>query len=254
MTEWKNYNFSKRLKTYLNKVENETGRPIKILESQNLGVKGISIGFRYHPHYILIIVNPAVKRSINDFERSVAHEATHGYILHKLGYCRPIFRPETSDKLQQMVHLLFTMVEDLVVNKILQDNGFLPFGSEYIPMLQKEVEVAEKGEQSGETFYHIFTPDYQTEDILMTSRYIIAWGFLHYHSFEKEVQNSIQEFLQKFAHNYPHHYPRAAMVQEIIQKHNIFTAEGQCLAMNKIIGLWGLKNHVTIKKSRNYKR
>ena len=249
MKEWKDFNFSHRLETYLNKVEKETGRPIKILESKNLGVRGISIGFRYHPQYILIILNPSIKRSISDFERSMAHEATHGYILHGLGYCRPIISSETSDKFRQMIHLLFTMLEDLVVNRIIQDNGFLPFGSEYMPMLQKEVEVAEKGEQSGETFYHLFTPDQQTEDILMISRYIIAWGFLNYHSFEKDVQNQIQEFLQKFQHNYPHHYPRAVKVQEIIQKHNIFTAKGQCQTMKEIIELWGLENHLTFHKN-----
>jgi len=247
--EGKKYQFSHQLKTYLQKVEDETGRPIKILESQNLGVKGISVGFRYHPQYILIILNPSIKRSITDFERSIAHEATHGYILHRLRYCRPIFSPEIPDKFRQMTHLLFTMVEDLVVNKIIQDNGFLPFGSEYIPMLQREVEVAEKGEQSGETFYHLFTPDPQTEDILMISRYIIAWGFLNYHSFKKDVQYTIQEFLQKFQHNYPHHYPRAAMVQEIIQKHDIFTAEGQCQVMKEIIALWGLENHVVFERN-----
>jgi hypothetical protein len=251
--ERKNFNFSHRLETYLNKVEKETGRPIKILESQNLGVRGISIGFRYHPQYILIIINPSIKRSKNDFERSIAHEATHGYILHKLGYCRPIFTPETPDKFRQMIHLLFTMVEDLVVNRIIQDKGFLPFGTEYIPMLQKEVEVAEKGEQSGETFYHLFTLDQQTEDILMISRYIIAWGFLNYHSFEKDVQNRIQEFLQKFQHNYPHHYPRAAMVQKIIQKHDIFTVKGHCQAMKEIIELWGLENYVTFQKNSEKK-
>jgi hypothetical protein len=247
--EGKNYQFSHQLKTYLKKVEEETGRPIKILESQNLGVKGISVGFRYHPQNILIIVNPSLKRSISDFERSIAHEATHGYILHKLRYCRPIFSPEIPDKSRQMTHLLFTMVEDLVVNRIIQNNGFLPFGSEYIPMLQKEVEVAEKGEKSGETFYYLFTPDPQTEDILMISRYIIAWGFLNYHSFKKDVQKSIQEFLQKFKHNYLHHYPRAAMVQEIIQKHDIFTAEGQCQAMKEIIAFWGLEDQVIFERN-----
>jgi hypothetical protein len=251
--ENKNYQFSNRLKTYLQKVEDETGRPIKILESQNLGVRGISVGFRYHPQYILIIVNPSVKRSIIDFERSIAHEATHGYILHRLGYCWPLFRPETPDKIQQMVHLLFTMVEDLVVNRIIQDNGFLSFGSEYLPMLQREVDVAEKGEQSGEAFYQLFSPDPQTEDILMISRYIIAWGFLNYHSFKKDVQNLIQEFLQKFQQHYSHHYPRASNVQEIIQKHDIFTAEGQCQAIKEIIELWGLEVYVMFKRNSEKK-
>ena len=251
--EWKNYQFSHHLKTYLQKVEDETGRHIKILESQNLGVRGISVGFRYHPQYILIIINPAVKRSITDFERSIAHEATHGYILHKLGYCRPLFTYETPAKIQQMTHLLFTIVEDLVVNKIIQDNGFLPFGSEYIPMLKREVEVAEKGEQSGERFYHLFSPDPQTEDILMISRYIIAWGFLNYQSFEKDVQDQIQEFLQKFQQHYPHHYPRAKIFQEMIQKHDIFTAKGQCQAMKEIISLWGLENQVMFERNSEKK-
>jgi hypothetical protein len=145
------------------------------------------------------------------------------------------------------------MVEDVVVNRIIQDNGFLSFGSEYLPMLQREVDVAEKGEQSGEAFYQLFSPDPQTEDILMISRYIIAWGFLNYHSFKKDVQNLIQEFLQKFQQHYSHHYPRASNVQEIIQKHDIFTAEGQCQAIKEIIELWGLEVYVMFKRNSEKK-
>ncbi|MEN6329531.1 MAG: hypothetical protein ABFC91_04500 [Methanobacteriaceae archaeon] len=233
------FQISPHLEKYLRVIEEETGLPVKILQRPDLGITGARAAFNYHPEYTVVVLNSSHPRLNEDLERSVAHEATHGYILHKLGYCRAVFTEKASDDVKNKANVLFSLVEDLAVNRIIQASGFPPFGSEYLPMLQKEIEVAQAGELEGEKFYSQFTSDLEFEDIIMVSRYILAWGFLRYYSLPKEVLFILQKFLEVYSKAYPHHYPHAARVKDIILHNDVFTAQGECRAMKEIMELWG---------------
>ncbi len=233
------FKVSSALEKYLRVIEEETGLPVKILQSPDLGITGARAAFNYHPDYTVVVLNSSEPRLSEDLERSVAHEATHGYILHKLGYCRAVFTEKTGDDIKRKASVLFSLVEDLTVNRIIQENGFPPFGSEYLPMLKKEIEVAETGEIEGEKFYRQFTSDLELEDIIMVSRYILAWGFLRYYSLPLKIRFILQKFLEVYSKAYPHHYPHAARVKEIILQNDVFTAQGECRAMQEIMELWG---------------
>ncbi|MDI9437582.1 MAG: hypothetical protein QM405_05880 [Euryarchaeota archaeon] len=238
------FQLSPRLKEYLKVVEEETGMPVKILGRPDLGLTGARAAFNYHPLYTVVVLNSSEPRLSEDLERSVAHEATHGYILHKLGYCRAVFTKNASEDVKMKANLLFSLVEDLVVNRIIQENGFPPFGTEYLPMIKKEIEVASAGENVGEKFYSQFTSDLELEDIIMVSRYILSWGFLRYYPLSREVRLILQEFLEVYSKAYPHHYPHAARVKEIILENDVFTAQGECRAMQEIMRLWGFEGMV----------
>ncbi|MGZ7120116.1 MAG: hypothetical protein ACXVH2_10430, partial [Methanobacterium sp.] len=80
------FQLSSKLKNYLDKIEKETDKEIKILESPHLGLKGMWAGYRYHPHFIIVIIRSGVQKTSEALERSIAHEATHGYILFKNKY------------------------------------------------------------------------------------------------------------------------------------------------------------------------
>jgi len=241
-----NFKFSRKLTDYLKKIELKTGREIKFFESPDLGIKGITAAYNYHPHYIQITLNMENPRSIEDRERSVAHEATHGYIIHKLKFCRPIFLENVDDNYKRDVHLIFTMIEDIIVNKIIQDNGFYPFGHEYLPMVTEEIKIAHKGEEEGEKFYHRFTDNPHLEALLMISRYIIAWGFLRYYHLDTQEEKLIQEFTQTFQKFYIDYYKFCVKIKEIIEEHNIFTANGECSAIQLILQLFKLDERVEL--------
>jgi hypothetical protein len=241
-------NFSSKLKDFLNKIEKETGREIKILESPDLGLAGISAAYRYHPDYIVIVITVGIKRTETDLERSIAHEATHGYLMHKLKFCRPVFHKIADDNYQRDVQLLFTMVDDIVVNKIIEEHGFHPFGSEYLPMVELETRVAVRGEIGGEDFYRRFSDDPRLEAILMVSRYILAWGFLEYFPLEPEEREVIRSFTKTFETYYPHYYSRASEMRDIILKNDVFSAEGQCKAVQEILDLWRMGDLVGIER------
>jgi hypothetical protein len=236
--------FSDNLKRYLDKVENETGMPVKIVTTDDLGIKGTRAAFNYHPEYIIVVLNSKETRLNVDLERSIAHEATHGYLLHKLGFCRAVFTPQTPDIIKKKANVLFSTVEDLVVNRIIQEQGFPPYGTEYILMIEREIMVASQGEDYGEKFYSQITSDLEFEDIIMVSRYILAWGFLKYYNLSNKVKYTLQKFLEVFSKAYPHHYPHAFRVEKIILQNDIFTASGECEAMKQIIKLWGFQDLV----------
>ncbi len=235
-----NFKFSQKLTEYLNKIELITGREIKFFESPDLGINGITAAYNYHSNYIQITLNMENPRSTDDRERSVAHEATHGYLMHKLKFCRPIFHENVDDNYKRDVHLLFTMLEDIVVNKIIQYNGFHPFGHEYLPMVTEEIKIAHKGEEEGEKFYKRFTDNPHLEALLMISRYIIAWGFLKYYHLEPHEEKLILEFTQTFQKYYPDYYKFCVKIEEIIEENNIFIANDECRAIQLILHLFKL--------------
>ncbi len=241
-------NFSSRLTDFMNKIEKETRRDIKIIESPDLGLAGISAAYRYHQDYIVIVITVGIRRTEVDLERSIAHEAAHGYLMHKLKFCRPVFNKKADDNYQRDVQLLFTMVDDIVVNKIIEENGFHPFGSEYLPMVEMETKVATGGEIEGEDFYKKFSDDPRLEAILMVSRYLLAWGFLDYFQLEPGEREVITSFTKTFETYYPHYYSRAHEMRDIILKNDIFSAEGQCKAVQEILDLWKLGDLVELER------
>ena len=239
-------NFSSKLNKFLNKIETETGRQIKFVESSDLGIRGITAAFQYHPSYILIVLDQEYPRAPEDIERSIAHEATHGYIIYKLGFCRTTFNSDVSDEYKRDVQLVLTMVEDIIVNKIISENGFPPYGHEYLPMVREEIKIARRGEKVGEEFYHKFAATPHLEALLVISRYIIAWGFLKFYQLEDKDEKLIHEFTNTFKKFYPNYYQFAGRIEKIIEVNDIFNGEKECEVVRKILKLFKMDQGVKL--------
>lgn len=243
------FNFSLKLKEFLGKIQDETGREIIFRENTNLGIKGITAAYQYHPQKLIIILNPEYPRAREDVERSIAHEAVHGYILYRLGFCRSKYDEGVPGDCRRDVQIVFTMVEDLVVNKVIMDNGFPPFGHEYLPTLREEIRVAREGEEVGEAFYHQFTDNPHREVLLMISRYVIAWGFLKYYALKEEEIELIREFTMVFKKFYPDYYEYAVEVVNIIEQRDIFKSDDECEAIHEILKLFKMDGAVKLVKN-----
>ena len=233
-----------KLFLYLKKVEKETSKPIKILKSKELGLKGMLSAFRYHPDQIVIIIKEGVNRSEPDMVRSIAHEATHGYLIFKLGYCRPVFKENTSETIMKNAHLVFTMMDDIVVNKIIQENGFPPFGSEYLVSVNFETESA----LNGENIYEKFSEDPIFDSILMVSRYIIAWSFIEFYDVGKNEKEDIKRYLTSFESNFNEEMGFVSKIKDIIKNNDIFISSGHCQAIEEILELWDIKKFLKLER------
>ncbi len=228
-----NLKFSVKLRDYLKRIETETGKEVKILESPYLGLKGMWAGFRYHPDFIIVIIRSDVQKTNETLERSIAHEATHGYILFKKQYCRGEFPESTEDSDKKDIQMIFTMVDDIVVNKIISENGFTPFGVEYLNVVQREIDSM----LAGVDFYRQFSDDILFDDLLMITRYIIAWGFIEYFELSGSEHEILKKFLDVFKDTYPLQYGIASQIKQIIRSNDIFTSSGHCKAMIDILNL-----------------
>ena len=236
------FQLSTKLKNYLEKINEETGKEIKILESPQLGIKGMWAGYRYHPDFIIIIIRSGIEKTNEAIERSIAHEATHGYILFKKKYCRAEFNQKISENEKKDIQLIFTMIDDIVVNKIISENGFDPYGKEYLDVVRKEIDSM----IAGVDIYRQFSKDLLFDDLLMISRYIVAWGFLEYFELNKEDFETLKKYLDVFKNTYPLQYDIAYKIDQIIIKNDIFSSEGHCKIMTKILKLLEFDDFVKI--------
>lgn len=241
------FKFSNKLTDYLKKIETETGKEVKILESPYLGLKGMWAGFRYHPDFIVVIIRSDIIKIDETLERSIAHEATHGYILFKKGYCMAEFFESTGENDKKDVQMIFTMVDDIVVNKIISKNGFTPFGTEYLAVVQKEIDSMLEGVD----FYRQFSDDLLFDDLLMITRYIIAYGFLEYFELDNSAYDTLKKFTNVFKDTYPLQYKIANQIKQIILNNDIFTSSGHCKAMNLILKLLKFDKLVEITNATN---
>ena len=129
-----------------------------------------------------------------------------------------------------------------MVNKIISENGFIPFGGEYLSVVQKEIDSMLEGKD----FYRQFSDDILFDDILMITRYIIAWGFLEYFELNSFEYNILKKFVDVFKDAYPMQYEIASKIKQIIRDNDIFTSNGHCKTMTNILKLLKFDNLVEI--------
>jgi hypothetical protein len=229
-----------KLRAYIDKVEKETGRSVLIQTTQDFGVSGMMARFLEHPTHILVEVAPNIPH--DQFAQSIAHEVTHGLLAYARRYRRlgNPKRPPTPLE-ANTVSLLATMVEDIVVNKIIHENGFQPFAPNYLSVVREETKAARKGRD----YYRQFQ-DPLFKDRFMVFRYIMAWGFLQFYDLDKYARKTLSRFESEFKSVYPNQYKLAGQVKDIITKNNIFTPEGYCSAIKIGLALWGLNDLVEL--------
>jgi len=243
---------SEKLEEYIKKVEEETGCPARIKNVQDVGLPGADSVFLLHPKYIRVEIieekylDPKGEIKQEEIECIIAHEVTHGLLAYKKNYCRyNTLILNNSEEEGKSADVLFTMIEDIVVNKIIDENNFFqPLFKNYINILTKrEIEPLRDRKDCYEVKQHslIF------RDRFMVWRYIQAWGFLEYFDFDKDSERSICEYLELFKKSYPQQYGQAIKTKEIIRKNKIPTSEGFCKAIKKCLDLdfWNIP-HIEI--------
>lgn len=226
---------SAELSKYLNKVQIETGRKIEFRPTTNLGIPGMTFAFKLDPSCIPIMYKEGTDLGNPEHEHSIAHEATHGYLLYKLGYSYPI--PKHKPARNGHVSLLFTMIDDIVVNKIIQKEGFPPFDPVYLTMVERETKAARKG---SDRLYGEFSHDPLFKDRFMAFRYILAWGSVNYCDLEPYARRTINKYLKAFQKSFAKQFTMADQIREVILQHDIFTVHGHRKTVEAVARLWHL--------------
>ena len=234
---------SPKLARYLRSIEKETGRRI-IVQQDREGFTHDSPGaFVPHPAYLVIVVRPGWDKAQEEFERLIAHEATHGLLLYGRGYSSyRVIRPHRA----RQVGLVATMLEDIVVNKLIQDEGFPPFQPSYLRMLDRAEEAARSGRGICARFAR--EPSYRSR--FMVFHYILAWGLSRHCRLTGEEAQTIRGFLKALEATCPQEFREARRIKHIISRNDIFTPAGHRAAVEKILRVWGLEDSVVLEAAR----
>jgi len=131
---------SDKLARYLTRVERETGRTVELRFVTDLELPGANNAFALHPSSIIILLRKGIDWGSPEHESSIAHKATHGYLIYKLGYSYLTTKSNSAENETVHIRLPVTMIDDIVVNSIVQREGFSPFARGYLDMVQKETE------------------------------------------------------------------------------------------------------------------
>ena len=227
---------------YKEKIRSETGRDIEIRAIQKLGLEGIVACFKLHPSVILVETAVNFKSTNPAWEDTIAHEITHGYLVYKYSYC--LWKPKTEICRNKMEYfnILFSMVDDIVVNKIIQDHGFQPFNSVYLQVIEEETKAVHKGKD----YYEKFNEDSLLKNIFIVWRYIQVWSCLNYLKLKHYERRLFKKFIKEFQISYKKQYEKADKVKQIILQNNIFLASSHLYAMQEILKQWNLEDLVIL--------
>lgn len=240
---------SVKLEKYVKKIEEEVGRLAKIENVQSVGISGIFAGFILDPVYILVeIVEEDFYKPKEEFNQQeeiecmIAHEVTHGLLAYKRNYCQHNLILDDTELGGKSANVLFTMIEDIVVNKIIDGNNFFqPLIKVYIDrVIEREI----KPLREGKDCYKVNKHSLIFRNRFMVWRYIQAWGFLKYFDFDNDNKKVIHEYLERFQKKYPQQYEQAIKTKEIILENDIFTEEGFYKAIKKCLDLdfWNIQD------------
>jgi len=133
------------------------------------------------------------------------------------------------------------MVEDIVVNKIIQQEGFDPFGLNYLTVVQQETKSARKGRDHYRQY-----KDPLLRHRIMVFRYILAWGYLQYFDLETYTRRTLSKFLKAFDSSFPEQFKMANQAKQIILENDIFTPTGFQNVVERILALWELDHLVEV--------
>jgi len=240
---------SEKLKEYIKKVEKETGRPVLLKSAQDVGLYGMNAVFKLDPKYIHVeIIEEKYYDSKGEIDQEgiecvIAHEVTHGLLAYKKKYYQFYIVPKCNKLEEDSFRLICSMIEDLVVHKIMQENNFRLLPKRYINKVKDEIEDLRKGKDCYENF-NKYPP--KLKDRFIVYRYMLAWGILRYFIPGEIDKKTIYKFLKIFQKSYPKQYKEAEQIIKIIFEKDIFTRDGQCKTIKKCLALWNLTNLVEI--------
>lgn len=229
--------FSPKLQSYIKEIEVKTNREVAIQLVTDLSLPGMQAAFIPDSKNILIQVKEGL--NIVTLEQSIAHEVTHGFLIYGYSYPTPEARTSITPIQKETIQLLITMIEDIVVNHIIYENGFPPFAPKYINEVKNEINAAENNKD-----YYSYFLDLDFKNKFKIFRYIIAWGFLQYFSLSQIETAILSKFVKKFQYYFPGQYRMAKAIEKTILMNDIFTVAGYKKTIVECLRLWNVDDLV----------
>lgn len=227
-----------KTRNFLERISKETGREIIIEKGLGTQIPGMKAAFEPDRKNIVIKIREDFEENDANIQDSIIHEAIHGLLYYGKGYCFPEPRFPPTYMERESANILLSMVDDIVVNKIMQDEGFPPIRDVYLGMIKKETEAA-KGLTD---IYENVSYDPLVRSRFMVYRFVMAWGYLEYYKVKRVESKIIERFLEAFEEAHPDEFKMAKEIVEVLSQNDVFTSKGHHKAMMEILRLWDLDN------------
>ena len=238
---------SEKVRAYIEEVEKETGYNVSIENFQG-GDARVTLDHKHKYIHVEINEEGYKEDSEEEIDFTIAHEVTHEFLSLKKKYCRLSCGDEMRDTVERIETRLASMIEDIVVNKIIQKKNYRPYSTQCLDDVKWETKLARKGLDC----YKSYNNDPTYKDMYMVSRYIQAWGILRYFNPGEINKKTIHKFLKIFQKSYPKQYEEAEKIKEIILENDIFTREGYCKTIKECLDLWNFTHLVGIYTCQRY--
>lgn len=234
---------AEKTRDFLKRTSRETGREVRIEKGLRTRIGGIKAAFDPDRKHIIIRIREDFEEDDASIQNSIVHEAIHGLLHYGRGYCYPEPRFPPTHMEKESGNILISMVDDIVVNKIMQDEGFPPIGNVYLRMVKKETKAAEESTD----IYQNVSYDPTVKRRFMVYRFIMAWGYLEYYEVTRKERKTLERFLETFEEAYPDVFNMARDVVDVLSQNDVFTSKGHHQAMVEILRLWDLDNLIVLR-------
>jgi hypothetical protein len=224
-------------KKYLNKISRETGREIVIEEATDLGIPEMIAAFKPSQEDFIIRVLARIDENDERFQETIIHEAVHGLLYYSKGYYHPEPESACTESVSLSLDILASMVDDIAVNKIMQDKGFREIKEIHLRAFRKEIRAARESND----FYTRVSSDPAVQKIFKVCRYVVVWGFVQYLALKPMAKRIFKRYLKVFEKAYHDEYEIANRITEVITNYDIFAAEGQQKALKEIVKICGFE-------------
>jgi hypothetical protein len=225
-------------------VEAATGMPINFQFMPEGDIApGMQTAFGYDSSSIFIMLPQGTTRIGRRWEHSVYHEATHGLLLFNQGYHTFERREALTSEETKLAMILGSIVDDIVVNKIVSEEGVQPFGYYYLQTVKQENMALKNGRDPYAAHLKI-GPDFGAK--FKICRYILAWSFLEHFRLVYLNRRLLRRYLRLFSESFPDQIPETEKSVDLISSHNIFSPQGHGVVIREISRLWGISGKVAM--------
>jgi hypothetical protein len=182
-----------------------------------------------------------------DTESSLAHEVTHRRLIYEKGYCFPYPLQALTEIDISSVGLIGTMIDDIIVDKIIKDEGFAPFTSKYFPRVKEET----KGILQKTDFYSFLSENETIKARFITYRCVFAWGVQTYFKHKRDRLETLLGYRRAVKKMHPKEYEMANEAINLMKGNNIFTPTGHFNVIKGILPLWKLDAKIGLRTYPN---
>lgn len=242
---------TEKLRAYNERVESETGRKVVFRPFGESSVQpGITGQIKIGPSYegIVHIEYLANKPTTDpEVEKVLAHELTHALLYYARGYLY-VDAPEGVDtRLVQQSADVMDFIDDIVVDRIVQDEGFLPVTEHQLSSITNNTTTLALAKNPAQ----IEMPhpdDAVRSEINLVGQYIYAWALPRYLALDDRTTSILKNFQRIFPQFLAKEYTKAKHIKKLMSAHSIFNSRGREEVLMGALRLWKLDTTVLLIK------